>query len=87
MSDNQKCNQSVFISLLLLVCLVVLLSSACDLKIQFPTLFTPTKKQLKRLIEADLPRTEALIVAFVGDDLSISFSHAVDADLITCAFM
>jgi hypothetical protein len=86
MSEKQKCKQSGYISLLLLVCLVVLLSSACDLKIQFPTLFTPTKKQLKRLIEADLPRTEALIVAFVGDDLTISFSHAVDADVITSAF-
>lgn len=85
MSKGQKNNQSRYISLLLLVYLMTFLFFSCDLKIQMPTIFAPTKDQLKRLIEADLPQTEAFTVAFDGDDLALFFSHAVDDSAITSA--
>ncbi|MCK9524247.1 MAG: Ig-like domain-containing protein, partial [Proteobacteria bacterium] len=86
MSEKRKNMQSGYIPLLFLVCLMVVLLSACDLKIQLPALFAPTKNQLKRVIEADLPNDNTVAVAFEGDDVTISFSHAVDADVITSTF-
>lgn len=73
--------------LIILICFLISMFSACDLKIQIPSLFPPKKSDLKRLIAADLPNTETYKVAFKDDDLTVTFSNTITTNVITTVML
>jgi hypothetical protein len=73
--------------LIILICFLISLFSACDLKIQIPSLFPPKKSDLKRLIAADLPHTETHKVAFKDDDLTVTFFNTITTHGITTVML